>query len=154
MTPVVPAVVPAPIWINAEAIGVDHPVRAVGLEPDGQLEIPDETEVGWYRLGSAPGEPGATVLAGHVSWNRTDGPFRSLVDLAPGATVNVGLADGSTRTYVVTERAQYPKRELPRERIWASTGPQTLVLITCGGAFNPDIRRYDDNIVVYAEPAV
>lgn len=42
--------------------------------------------------------------------------------------------------------------ELPRERIWRNTGPETLVLITCGGDFNPDINRYDDNIVVYAVP--
>ena len=32
------------------------------------------------------------------------------------------------------------------------TGPETLVLITCGGSFDPDIRRYRDNIVVYAVP--
>jgi hypothetical protein len=27
-----------------------------------------------------------------------------------------------------------------------------LVLITCGGSFNPDIGRYRQNIVVYAVP--
>jgi len=117
------------------------------------LEIPDETEVGWYRLGAGPGEPGATVLAGHVSWNRTDGPFRELDRLELGATVDLALADGSTRSYRVVERAQYPKLQLPAERIWTSTGPETLVSITCGGAFNPEIRRYFDNIVVYAVPA-
>ena len=63
---------------------VDVPVRAVGVTPDGQLEIPDETEVGWYRPGSSPGEAGATVLAGHVSWNRSDGPFLRLAELQAG----------------------------------------------------------------------
>ena len=66
--------------------------------------------------------------------------------------MRLDLADGGTRTYQVVERAQYPKTALPAERIWASTGPETLVLITCGGAFNPEIRRYADNIVVYAVP--
>ena len=41
---------------------------------------------------------------------------------------------------------------LPTERIWTHTGPETLVLITCGGSFNPQIRHYRDNIVVYAVP--
>jgi len=42
----------------------------------------------------------------------------------------------------------------------ASLQPQTtdapgaprLVLITCGGRFDPVARSYEDNIVVYAEP--
>jgi LPXTG-site transpeptidase (sortase) family protein len=150
--PSAPVRPPAPVSIAIPAIGVDVPIRAVGLEADGQLQIPDETEVGWYGLGSSPGEPGSSVLAGHVSWNRTTGPFFRLAEVEPGATIDVGLADGGTRTYAVVERAQYPKRELPADRIWAADGPETLVLITCGGAFNPDIHRYADNVVVYAVP--
>ena len=76
---------PAPVRLTIDALGVDVPVRPVGVEPDGQLEIPDETEVGWYRLGASPGEAGASVLAGHVNWNRVDGPFVRLVQLEPGA---------------------------------------------------------------------
>ena len=75
------------------------PIRPVGLEENGQLEIPDETEVGWYRYGGVPGRPGATVLAGHVTWNRTTGPFWLLRDLEPGARIDVELADGSVRSY-------------------------------------------------------
>lgn len=148
--PVVTPTLPTRLVISG--IGVDVPVRDIGLEPDGQLEIPDETEVGWYRLGSAPGRAGSIVIAGHVSWNDTVGPFFQLASLEPGQRVDVDLADGSARTYEVVERAQYPKQELPPERIWARDGPETLVLITCGGDFNTDIRRYRDNIVVYAVP--
>ncbi len=133
-------------------IDVLSPVRAVGLEDDGELEVPDETEIGWYRYGAAPGRPGATVLAAHVTWNRSVGPFFRLGELEPGDQVEVALDDGTTRTYEVTERVMYDKDGLPRERIWRNTGPETLVLITCGGDFNPDIRRYRQNIVVYAVP--
>jgi LPXTG-site transpeptidase (sortase) family protein len=128
------------------------PVRAVGLEPDGQMEIPDETEIGWYQYGATAGQPGATVLAAHVSWNRTSGPFAQLGRVEPGEQIEVTLDDGSVRRYEVTERAVYGKLELPRERLWRNTGDETLVLITCGGDFNPDIRRYRENIVVYAVP--
>jgi hypothetical protein len=143
-----------PTAIAIGEIGLDRtPVRPVGVETDGQLAIPDETEVGWYRLGSWPGQAGATVLAAHVSWNDEVGPFYRLVDLEPGATIDVELADGSTRIYAVVERVQYPKAELPADRVWTRSGPETLVLVTCGGDFNPDIRRYRHNIVVYAVPA-
>ena len=62
------------------------------------------------------------------------------------------MADGTTRTYSVVERQQYGKTALPADRIWTRTGPETLVLITCGGSFNPEIRRYRDNVVVFAVP--
>ena len=142
----------SPRSLVIDDIEVWSPIAEVGLEDDGELEVPDETTVGWYRYGSAPGLPGATVLAAHVSWNRTIGPFHQLGNLEPGATVDVALADGTTRTYVVTERTMYPKDGLPRERIWTTTGDETLVLITCGGSYNSNVRRYRDNIVVYAVP--
>ena len=48
--------------------------------------------------------------------------------------------------------ARYEKDALPRDRIWRTTSPESLVLITCGGDFNPDLGRYRHNIVVYAVP--
>jgi hypothetical protein len=150
--PAPPLVDVAPATITIGAIGATAPVRSVGTAPDGQLEVPDETQVGWYRHGAAPGQPGATVLAAHVSWRGRAGPFLRLGELEPGAFVDVALSDGSSRRYQVVTRAQYGKLMLPREEIWRTTGPETLVLITCGGAFNPDIRRYADNIVVTAVP--
>ena len=144
---------PRPVGLQMQSIDVSRfPVRAVGLEPDGQMEIPDETEIGWYQYGATAGQPGATVLAAHVSWNRTTGPFAQLGRVEPGEQIEVALDDGSVRRYEVTERAIYGKLELPRERIWRTSGDETLVLITCGGDYNPDIRRYRENIVVYAVP--
>jgi hypothetical protein len=144
---------PRPVGLQIETVDVARfPVRAIGLEPDGQLEIPDETEIGWYRYGATAGQPGATVLAAHVSWNRTTGPFARLGTVEPGVQIAVALDDGSVRQYEVVERAIYGKLELPRERLWRNTGPEELVLITCGGDYNPEIRRYAENIVVYAVP--
>lgn len=142
----------SPQTLQIGDLRLESPVRSVGLEDDGQLEVPDETEVGWYEYGSAPGLPGSTVLAAHVSWNRTVGPFAELGNLEPGAQVDVIADDGTTRVYQVVERAIYDKDQLPIDRIWRTTGDETLVLITCGGSYNPDIRRYRQNIVVYAVP--
>jgi hypothetical protein len=70
----------------------------------------------------------------------------------PGDQIEVALDDGTTRNYEVTEPTMYGKLELPKERIWRNTGPEELVLITCGGEFNPEIRSFKSNIVVYAVP--
>lgn len=142
----------SPLWITIPSLELQSPVTAVGIEESGELEVPDETAVGWYEYGSAPGLPGATVLAAHVSWNRKVGPFHRLGDLDPGETVDVTESDGSTRTYEVIERVVYDKDALPTDLIWRTTGDETLVLITCGGSYNPSIRRYRQNIVVYAVP--
>ena len=153
---VIPAPAPvdvAPVSVSISNIGVtDVPVRPVGVTPEGELEIPGATEAGWYRLGAAPGQAGATVVAAHISWQGSTGPFLRLAELEPGAFVDLALADGATRRYQVVARAQYGKLALPQEEIWRTTGPETLVLITCGGAFNREIRRYADNIVVTAVP--
>ena len=55
----VPAAVelPAPVRIDIDALGVSVPVVPVGIQDDGQLEIPDETQVGWYSLGASPDSP-------------------------------------------------------------------------------------------------
>ncbi len=152
----IPVTVPAPprpVAIDVSTLDMDDvPIRPIGIEPDGQLELPDETEIGWYRFGASAGQPGATVLAAHVAWNDTVGPFGGLGLVGPGDAVEVLLDDGRTRYYEVVERATYGKLELPRERIWRRSGPEELVLITCGGAFNPDVHRYAENIVVYAVP--
>lgn len=142
-----------PVGLTIGKIGLKaKPVRSVGFEPDGQLEIPNEKEIGWYRYGQAPGEIGSTVLAAHVSWNGSLGPFADLATMEPGDRINVQLSDGSNRTYEAVERNQYNKGELPADRVWSRTGNETLVLITCGGEFNPAIKRYYDNIVIYAVP--
>jgi hypothetical protein len=141
-----------PVRLGIGDIFVDDPVIEVGLEDDGELEVPGAQEIGWYRYGAAPGYPGATVLAAHVTWNGEYGPFLNLGELEPGDRIDVELEDGSERIYEVIERTMYDKDGLPRDRIWRNTGDETLVLITCGGDFNPDINRYRQNIVVYAVP--
>jgi hypothetical protein len=152
-TSTLPAPRAEPVGLQIDTIDVSrYPVRSVGLQDNGQLEIPDETEIGWYKYGATAGHPGSTVLAAHVNWKGSQGPFAQLGSVEPGDQIEVALDDGTTRNYEVTERTMYGKLMLPRERIWRNTGPEELVLITCGGEFNPEIRSFKSNIVVYAVP--
>jgi LPXTG-site transpeptidase (sortase) family protein len=154
VTPEVPVGGPEPTALTIEALGVSGaPVRPVGVEPDGgAMEIPPVDEVGWYRYGARPGDPGSTVLAAHVAYDGVDGVFRRLADLGAGDRVTVALSDGSTQAFVVTDVALYPKSELPAA-VWARDGDPQLVLITCGGEFDAEARSYEDNVVVFARPA-
>ena len=116
------------------------------------MEVPDVTEIGWYLHGAVPGHPGATVLVAHVWWDDTAGLFHRLGALDPGAPIQVRLDDGTVHGYTVVERAIYDKYALPGD-LWRNSGPETLVLITCGGEFNRSTNRFDQNVVVYAVPS-
>ena len=54
--------------------------------------------------------------------------------------------------YRVVGKQTIVKQRLPTERLFARDGPPRLVLITCGGPFDAELRSYRDNLVVLAEP--
>lgn len=144
---------PAPIGLVIESIGISSaPVIDVGVESNGEMEIPGASQVGWYRFGPSPGEPGSSVLAAHIAFNGRDGVFRDLDDIEVGAILEISYDDGSSQRFHVTETAQYAKDGLPVDRIFAKEGAPELTLITCGGDFNRSLRSYSDNVVAYAEP--
>ncbi|MFC5061929.1 class F sortase [Actinomycetospora atypica] len=151
---VVPAEAAAPVRLRAPAIGLDAPVVAVGVDPDGRMEVPARiAEVGWYRFGPAPGDPaGSAVLAGHVDDRvQGEGAFATLGRLDPGDEV---LVDGPRGTVVhrVTDVRRWSKQDVPLDELFARTGPGRLTLITCDGPFDRDQRSYRDNLVVTATP--
>ncbi|PZW03324.1 Sortase family protein [Micromonospora phaseoli] len=159
---VAPGVLPAdaepvpPVRLRIPEIEVTARVNPVGVnERTGEFEVPPSVDqIGWYRYG--PGleaEAGSVVIAGHVdSAEQGRGAFYRLRDLAPGDTLTATGADGTERTYRVVAREEYDKTKIPLERYFARDGRPRLTLITCGGPFDADARRYRDNIVVTAEP--
>jgi hypothetical protein len=151
-----PQPVTLPIALRIPALGVSAPLDAVGLEPDGAMEIPhDIRRVGWYELGVMPGEPtGTAVLSGHVdSREQGRGALWDLKAMDVGDEVRIEHEDGRTSTWRVEARTSYPKEQLPIGDIFTRFGDPRLVLITCGGEFDRSARRYTHNIVVYAVPA-
>lgn len=148
-----PAVVP-PTGIRLPGLGVDAEVRSVGIADDRSMEIPDDVaEVGWFGLGPSPGRPGSAVLAGHVDGGGQRGAFWDLRRLEPGDRFEFDHVDGSATTWEVVARRTHRKEDLPVEELFDRDGPPRLVLITCGGAFDPSARSYVDNVVVHAVPA-
>ena len=157
--PAVPAPasqVDAPTVLRGDHLPGDVVVDPVGVVGDGVMALPrDGRQVGWYRFGAAPGDAeGSAVLAGHV--DTLDSGRGALADtrrLEVGDRLQVVRADGSTVDYAVTARVRVGKDALPVDELFVRDGAPRLVLITCGGAWDPDVRHYADNVVVTAEPA-
>jgi sortase (surface protein transpeptidase) len=116
--------------------------------------VPDDPHVlGWWQGSARPGSrQGSVVIDGHVD-TAAHGPgaLFSLRQLHPGDPLVLSTNHGSSHYLIVAVRS-YPKATLPAE-VFTSTGPPRLVIITCGGAFDPTTRQYADNIIAYALPA-
>ena len=64
-------------------------------------------------------------------------------------------SDAQTLSYRVVSTAVVQKEALASQSgAFAQTGPHSLVLITCSGRWRPEVRSYDSNLVVVADPVV
>jgi sortase (surface protein transpeptidase) len=140
-----------PTRISMPSIGVRSTLMGLGLKPDGTLEVPPGAyPAGWFTGAPTPGELGPAVIAGHVSYNGTDGVFVDLARAAVGDTIVVGRADGSKAIFEVTELAHFAKAHFPSDQVYGQLDHAGLRLITCGG-FNAKTDTYADNVVVFAD---
>jgi hypothetical protein len=140
----------APVALSIPSIDVTVAVSALGLNPDGTVQVPtDFQEPGWFRLGPSPGQVGSAVILGHVDSYLGPAVFFRLRSLLPGDKVEVSLADGVVVHFVVDGVAMYLKTQFPARQVYASHGYSALQLVTCGGEFDSNTGSYLSNIVVY-----
>ncbi|MGY1501068.1 class F sortase [Streptomyces sp. QTS52] len=148
-----PALPPSPpLRIRIPAIGVNAPLMGLSLTPTGSLDVPPterEDLAGWYEAGTAPGETGTAIVAGHV--DNADGPsvFYRLGALEKGGAIEVERLDGSTALFTVDAVEVYDKDHFPDERVYGAAPRPELRVITCGGGYSPR-TGYEGNVVVFA----
>lgn len=124
----------------------------LGLQADGTLEVPPGAfPAGWYTGAPTPGELGPAIIAGHVDWGGQPGVFFDLRELSTGDEIATTRQDGSTARFRVTHVQQFAKEAFPTEAVYGDLDHAGLRLITCAGAFDRQMRSYDDNLVVFAE---
>ncbi|NUT32608.1 MAG: class F sortase [Hamadaea sp.] len=141
-----------PVRLRIPSIGVDAQVTPLGVDEDGEVQVPPlaySMVTGWYHRGPSPGELGAAVILGHVD-AAPAGPavFYDLGKLKPGAEVAVARDDGRTAVFTVEAVRSFPKDAFPHEKIYGPVQRAEVRLVTCGGPFEGD--AYRDNLVVFA----
>jgi hypothetical protein len=146
----VPAPSGPPTRVRVPAIGLNSPLETLSLGRDGVLVPPRRFErAGWYAGGTAPGDVGPAVLAGHVDSKAGPAVFYRLRELTVGDRIEV-VRGGAVVRFTVTRTAWYPKNKFPTDQVYGPTPDRQLRLITCGGVFDRRLRSYKDNLVVYA----
>ncbi len=148
------APVAAPVSVAIPAIDVRSDLLRLGVNGDGTVQVPplaEDDQAGWYERGPAPGAVGPAVLLGHVDsaeWG--PGVFFDLGALRPGDEVAVTRDDGSVAVFAVDRVERHRKDDFPTIEVYGNTDDAQLRLITCGGAFDPGARSYEDNVIAFA----
>jgi hypothetical protein len=140
-----------PTRIAIPALGTSSSVMELGLERDGEMEVPPGAHpAGWFDRSPTPGALGPAVLAAHVDWAGEPGAFAGVDELVPGDEVVVDRADGTTAVFTVDRVEEHPKEEFPADDVYGDIDHAGLRLITCGGSFNSSSGDYRSNVVVFA----
>jgi hypothetical protein len=144
-----------PVALAIPSLGVDTSVGELGLQADGQVQVPTTTRVvGWFRYGVTPGQIGSAVILGHVDSYLGPGVFFELKTLKAGDSLDLTLADGARTRFVVTEVVQYLKTAFPDRLVYGRHGTsRSLQLVTCGGVFDDATGHYLSNVVVFSRLA-
>ncbi len=148
----------SPAGIEIPRLGAKAAVAAVGITPDGALDVPlDPKTVGWWKGGAKPGaRQGTAILDGHINYRGVDGVLARIGTLDPGDTVYIDGRHGSKPTrlkFAITGVRSYEKTSLPYQEIFDQKSVGRLAIVTCGGPFDMHTGNYLYNIVVFAVPA-
>ena len=144
----------APTRLVIRALGIDTAVNPIGLNPDGTLAVPQPgphlNEAAWFKNSPTPGQPGASIIEGHVDSVEGTSVFWRLGDIKPGDQITVFRRDGSQLVFTVNAVRDYPKSRFPTMSVYGGDlSHPTLRLITCSD-FNPAIHHHTGDEVVYA----
>ncbi len=139
-------------------LGISAPVNVRAVGADGQLGDPAgpydvvryDFSALYPGLGGYPGSGGTTVIAGHVDYHpNLEAIFWTLRNIQPGDEIDYYRGDGSMVAYSVQwSRDMGPEDDM--SSLAVSTNPESMVLVTCDGTFNPATRHYDSRFVVEA----
>lgn len=139
-----------PVALSIPAIGVHAHVVAESLGEGRSLVIPPPAEVGWYAAGPAPGQEGTTLVAGHIDDNGVVGAFLRLSAAQLGDRVALTTATGRRYVYRVAARRLVPQADFATRHLVSASGPPRLLLVSCGGPYDPATHLYQDNVVITA----
>lgn len=141
-----------PIRLRIPSINVDAAIEYVGLTPEEAMDGPKNfNNVGWFKLGSRPGEKGSAVIAGHRGWK--DGVatvFNNLHNLHKGDNLYIEDGKGTSISFIVQESRTYDPEEYVSD-VFSQNDGSHLNLITCDGVWDKSQKTYTKRLVIFAD---
>ncbi|HEX6258243.1 MAG TPA: class F sortase [Candidatus Saccharimonadales bacterium] len=142
-----------PMLIRLPSINTTAFIQGVGVDQRGEIAVPNNVHlVGWFTQGAKPGEPGLSIIDGHVSGPTVEAVFAKLPRIKVGDQFEVEQADRTVLRYKVVDRKAVATAEAAS--FLFSQDPaiaSQLNLITCIGTFDHKTRSYDKRLIVAAK---
>ena len=146
-------VVGLPQHLTIPIIGISAQIKNLSVNSKGEMEVPDNSyDVGWFKLGSRPGERGSAVIAGHVdSETGKAGVFANLNRLNEGDKIYIDDDQGAQMIFIVSGSRVYDPGFA--EEIFSANDGKYLNLVTCNGVWEKKFHSYSKRLVVFSEIA-
>lgn len=140
-----------PIRLKIPTINVNANIQELGVNSKEEMDVPSNIiDVGWYKLGTVPGEQGNAVIDGHLDGkNGEAGVFANLSKLKKGEKIYIEDDKGTTITFAVRESRAYDPGYAAD--IFISSNSAHLNLITCNGVWDKNKKSYSKRLVVFAD---
>ena len=144
-----------PRMIYIPSINVSSRVKQVGINKDGELDVPNNVfDTAWYKSSALPGSPGgATLIDGHVSGPTQKGAFYNLKNVKQGDIITIEKGDLSKVNYKVkkVEIVETSKVDMANILIPVTPGSHGLNLISCTGKYDEQKKDFEQRVLVFAE---
>ncbi|MGH7241590.1 MAG: class F sortase [Candidatus Saccharimonadales bacterium] len=140
-------------YIRIPKLKVFARVLKVGVTSSGALAVPTNVfDTARYDASAKPGQPGATLIDGHVSSWTTNGVFYGIKNLAAGDAIEIERGDGTKLEYTVVKTTAFPVDGVDMQSLMepVTPGKSGLNLITCGGKYDSKAGEFTERIAVYA----
>lgn len=141
-----------PRYIKIHKTGVSARVKPVSTKDNNELQAPSNIyDAGWFIGSTKPGQPGATLLDGHVHGPTKPGVFHDLKRLEQGDVIEVERGDGTILKYSVVSKRTYKSHEADMKSalLPVTPGKSGLNIITCAGKFNSAKNTYEERLIVF-----
>ena len=143
-----------PRYLKIPKLDVFARVLQVGITSSGALGTPSNVyDAAWYTGSAKPGQPGATVIDGHISSWSSHGVFYGLKNLVPGDSVQIVRGDNSVVDYQVVKTVIYKASDVDMQAAIAPAvhGTPGLNLISCTGDVLKGTSQFSERIVVFTK---
>ncbi|WP_440961488.1 class F sortase [Paenibacillus nitricinens] len=141
-----------PTQLSIPAIKVSAKIETVTLRPDGQMDVPKDSNIaGILYPGILPGAKGNVILDGHVDSYIGPAIFFNLKKLKHGDEITVSNADGRKLTYSVESVEIFTTAEAPLERIFGKSTEARMNLITCTGRYSRKKKEHEKRLIVFTK---
>ncbi len=143
-----------PRYLIIPSLNVFARVRSVGITSSGAIGTPTNVyDTAWFNQSALPGQPGASLIDGHVSSWTTNGVFYGIKNLKSGDLVKVQRGDGVVFTFDVVKSQIYPYNNVDISSALTPIVPGVpgLNLITCTGKVISGTNEFNERIVVYTK---